>query len=99
MRIVVHGQQASRDAVNSQQTETKMAAHYRLTDGTVTQYDFFELGRKRWPSLPQDDPWEKYVTGRITHFEALAEIFARILRSGHGEPSVSFWRFLERPAC
>jgi 2-hydroxy-3-keto-5-methylthiopentenyl-1-phosphate phosphatase len=50
-------------------------------DGTVTQYDFFDLVRKRWPFLPQDDPWEKYVTGRITHFEALAEIFARIRTS------------------
>jgi 2-hydroxy-3-keto-5-methylthiopentenyl-1-phosphate phosphatase len=47
-------------------------------DGTVTQYDFFDRVRKRWPFPPQDDPWEKFVAGEITHFQALAEIFARI---------------------
>jgi 2-hydroxy-3-keto-5-methylthiopentenyl-1-phosphate phosphatase len=44
----------------------------------LTRYDFFDLVRKRWPVPAQDDPWEKYVSGRITHFQALAEIFARI---------------------
>jgi len=47
-------------------------------DGTVTQYDFSDRVRKRWPFPPQDDPWEKFVAGEITHFQALAEIFARI---------------------
>ncbi|MGA8660557.1 MAG: haloacid dehalogenase-like hydrolase [Chthoniobacterales bacterium] len=47
-------------------------------DGTVTRYDFFDLVRKRWPFPPEDDPWEKFVTGEITHFQALAEIFASI---------------------
>ena len=47
-------------------------------DGTVTRYDFFERVRKRWPFPPQDDPWEKFVAGEITHFQALAEIFASI---------------------
>jgi 2-hydroxy-3-keto-5-methylthiopentenyl-1-phosphate phosphatase len=47
-------------------------------DGTVTRYDFFDRVRKRWPFSPQDDPWEKFVSGEITHFQALAEIFARI---------------------
>jgi Iron-containing alcohol dehydrogenase len=42
-------------------------------DGTVTRYDFFERVRKRWPFSPQDDPWEKFVAGKITHFQALAE--------------------------
>jgi 2,3-diketo-5-methylthio-1-phosphopentane phosphatase len=47
-------------------------------DGTITRYDFFERVRKRWPFPPQDDPWEKFVTGEMTHFQALAEIFASI---------------------
>jgi 2-hydroxy-3-keto-5-methylthiopentenyl-1-phosphate phosphatase len=47
-------------------------------DGTVTRYDFFERVRKRWPFPPQDDPWEKFVAGEVTHFQALAEIFAGI---------------------
>jgi len=47
-------------------------------DGTVTRYDFFDRVRKRWPFPPQDDPWEKFVAGEITHFQALAEIFGSI---------------------
>jgi Iron-containing alcohol dehydrogenase len=47
-------------------------------DDTITRYDFFDLVRKRWPFPAQDDPWEKFVAGEITHFEALAEIFASI---------------------
>lgn len=47
-------------------------------DGTLTQRDFFELVRLRWPSAPGDDPWDDYVAGRLTHFEALARIFGRI---------------------
>jgi len=47
-------------------------------DGTVTRYDFFDRVRKRWPFPPQDDPWEKFVEGETTHFQALAEIFACI---------------------
>jgi 2-hydroxy-3-keto-5-methylthiopentenyl-1-phosphate phosphatase len=50
-------------------------------DGTLTRYDFFDLVRKRWPFSPENDPWEKYVAGRITHFEALAEIFLSIRTS------------------
>lgn len=50
-------------------------------DGTLTRYDFFDLVRKRWPFPAEDDPWEKFVDGRMTHFEALAEIFARIRTS------------------
>jgi len=47
-------------------------------DGTITRYDFFDLVRKRWPFPAQNDPWEKFVASEITHFEALAEIFASI---------------------
>lgn len=47
-------------------------------DSTVTRHDFYELVRQRWPLPPADDPWEKYLAGTLTHFEALAEIFSRI---------------------
>ena len=50
-------------------------------DGTLTRYDFFDLVRKRWPFPAEDDPWEKYVAGQLSHFQALAEIFARIRTS------------------
>lgn len=45
-------------------------------DGTVTRRDFFELVREKWAMNP--DPWEDYVAGRLTHFEALQRIFAAI---------------------
>ena len=47
-------------------------------DGTMTHHDFYDLVRKQWPPVAGDDPWEQYVAGRLTHFEALAEIFSRI---------------------
>jgi len=47
-------------------------------DGTMTRRDFYDLVRRQWPLPPGDDPWEHYVAGRCTHFEALAAIFARI---------------------
>jgi len=47
-------------------------------DGTMTRLDFYDLVRKQWPVPPDNDPWEQYVAGRLTHFEALAAIFARI---------------------
>ena len=50
-------------------------------DSTATRYDFFDLVRKRWPFSPEDDPWEKFVAGKKTHFEALAEIFIGIRTS------------------
>ena len=47
-------------------------------DGTMTRYDFYDLVRRQWPLPPGDDPWENYVAGRCTHFEALAAIFGRL---------------------
>lgn len=47
-------------------------------DGTISRRDFFDLVRARWPIPKEEDPWERYVAGEITHFEALARIFARI---------------------
>ncbi len=47
-------------------------------DGTMTRYDFFDLARQELPSIATRDHWTDYVDGRITHFEALARIFADI---------------------
>ena len=44
----------------------------------MTRHDFYDLVRQRWPIPPADDPWQQYVAGHLTHFEALAAIFARI---------------------
>lgn len=50
-------------------------------DSTLTRFDFFHLIRARWPTPAGEDPWEDYVARRITHFEALRRIFARIRTS------------------
>jgi 2,3-diketo-5-methylthio-1-phosphopentane phosphatase len=47
-------------------------------DGTISRKDFFDLVRARWPIPKDEDPWERYVAGEITHFQALALIFSRI---------------------
>ena len=47
-------------------------------DGTITLNDFYDLVRQQWPLPPDDDPWEQYVAGELTHFGALAAIFSRI---------------------
>lgn len=47
-------------------------------DGTISRRDFFDLVRARWPIPKAEDPWESYVAGEITHFQALARIFGRI---------------------
>lgn len=47
-------------------------------DGTMTQTDFFDLARRDLPSAATHDHWQDYVAGKITHFEALAGIFAAI---------------------
>ncbi len=47
-------------------------------DGTMTKFDFFDLARRDLPSVADHDHWQDYVDGRLTHFEALARIFADI---------------------
>lgn len=47
-------------------------------DGTMTRFDFFDLARRDLPSAADHDFWQDYVDGKITHFEALAGIFAAI---------------------
>ena len=47
-------------------------------DGTMTQRDFYRVYVERL--LPPDAPdfWQEYRAGRLTHFEALAAIFAYV---------------------
>lgn len=51
-------------------------------DGTMTKFDFFDLARRDLPSAADHDFWQDYVAGKITHFEALAGIFASIRTDG-----------------
>jgi len=51
-------------------------------DGTMTRHDFFDLARRDLPSAADHDFWQDYVDGKITHFEALAGIFAAIRTDG-----------------
>ena len=47
-------------------------------DGTMTRHDFYQLVRKRWWNEADPDPWEEYLAGRLSHFDALNRFFARI---------------------
>lgn len=47
-------------------------------DGTMTERDFYGLVRARWWPESREDPWQDYLAGRLTHFEALNRFFARI---------------------
>jgi 2-hydroxy-3-keto-5-methylthiopentenyl-1-phosphate phosphatase len=47
-------------------------------DGTMTKHDFYQLVRDRWWNNADPDPWQDYLAGRITHFEALNRFFAKI---------------------
>lgn len=47
-------------------------------DGTMTRHDFYQLARARWWNEAESDPWEDYIAGRISHFDALNRFFARI---------------------
>ena len=57
-------------------------------DGTMTRDDFYSLVADRLVPAGTPDYWGQYVTGRITHFEALRRIFAAI-RSSEDELSVT----------
>ncbi len=47
-------------------------------DGTMTERDFYGLVRARWWPDGNEDPWQDYLAGRISHFDALNRFFARI---------------------
>ena len=53
-------------------------------DGTMTKHDFFDLARRDLPTAADHDHWSDYIEGRITHFEALARIFASIQTDWNG---------------
>lgn len=44
-------------------------------DGTMTERDFFRIALSRLPPAAAA-PWERYEQGRLSHFDALAEIFS-----------------------
>ena len=47
-------------------------------DGTMTRRDFYQLVRARWWNESDPDPWDDYLAGRLTHFDALNRFFVRI---------------------
>ncbi len=47
-------------------------------DGTMTERDFYELALERFLPAGSDEIWQEYLARRITHFEALRHMFARI---------------------
>lgn len=47
-------------------------------DGTMTANDFYKLAVERLLPPEALAPWAEYRAGRLTHFEALRDIFARL---------------------
>ena len=47
-------------------------------DGTVSDDDFFDLVAKKYLSSEALEPWTLYLEGKITHLEALRQVFAQI---------------------
>ena len=44
----------------------------------MTRHDFYQLARARWWNEAEPDPWDDYLAGRLTHFDALNRFFTRI---------------------
>jgi HAD superfamily phosphoserine phosphatase-like hydrolase len=59
----------------NQQSESVLVSDF---DGTMTRHDFYQLVRARWWNESEPDPWQDYLAGRLTHFDALNRFFARI---------------------
>src|SRR5215207_8492016 len=53
-------------------------------DGTITEHDFYERALDHIDRRGMPDYWSLYAAGRISHFEAMQGIFARI-RSSEAE--------------
>jgi HAD superfamily phosphoserine phosphatase-like hydrolase len=54
-------------------------------DGTLTESDFYKVFRERYPGSDAADFWAEYRAGRLSHFEALRNIFAAC---APGEPAL-----------
>lgn len=57
-------------------------------DGTLTRRDFFWLAVEAFSPAHLEQYWEAYQSKRITHFEALAGIFANIQATQEGMESL-----------
>ena len=47
-------------------------------DGTISGEDFFGMVIERLLTKEDIKPWDDYVAGKITHFEALNKIFTKV---------------------
>ncbi len=47
-------------------------------DGTITLHDFYKLAVDRFLTPADIEPWNQFRAGKITHFQAIRSIFARI---------------------
>ncbi len=70
-------------------------------DGTITRHDFFNLVVAEFAPAHLERYWDDYEAGRLTHFEALAGIFASIrgseeqmrqlIRRAEPDPQLAEW--------
>ena len=47
-------------------------------DGTISGEDFFGMVVEKLLKKEDIKPWNDYESGKITHFEALSRIFAKV---------------------
>jgi 2-hydroxy-3-keto-5-methylthiopentenyl-1-phosphate phosphatase len=47
-------------------------------DGTMTQHDFYQRAQAAYPPRGDADPWNDYLAGRLSHFDALQQLFASL---------------------
>ena len=47
-------------------------------DGTISKEDFFNMVIEKLLKKEDIKPWDDYVAGQITHFEALSRIFSKV---------------------
>ena len=69
--------------VSTQNEETGRQRNLLVTDfdGTMTQQDFYECVVTQLLTPADLEPWHDYTAGKISHFEALQRIFAKIRTS------------------
>ncbi|HEX2951493.1 MAG TPA: HAD-IB family phosphatase [Armatimonadota bacterium] len=63
------------DSVNKRSKQPVLVSDF---DGTMTQYDFYQLAQQQLVPAETPDYWGEFLAGRLTHFAALQAIFRSI---------------------
>lgn len=75
---------------SSKMAEKKRIAIVSDFDGTITAEDFFDAVASRYLDAQALEPWQRYIKGELSHFDALSQIFSKIR-----VPASEFDRFIK----